>query len=423
MAGPETQIRSDDASGIARILGDVGSAVRGFYDRGGLAGVLGMEPWHKKPPLDIAMMFAGGTGLGQLPPQLARKMLADTLRASRAKQKRQVGPTIYHGSPHKFDWPEAGHELTGEGAAAYGRGIIYGAEAPGVGKSYRSAGVGSFGYGGGYTVKGRLLPRNPTGSWAAELSGSIDHYLKELKANPDGGLTAHLRDWEIPNIIKMWHSKSGQQTGLGADDMRNWIDVWENHVKPAKASDIGHVGPGHLYEMTLSRQGEEFLDWDKPLSEQSESVRKAIRGLTNDTKNPNYIPMPIPNDAPGYNVYQSIIDMAGSDEAASNVLREAGIPGIRYLDQMSRGAQRVVTVDGEPVRLTNAAVSTAAYRVEQHGSVEAALEHYRKSRDDPHNAVPILEDWLSRDVELGGPEPTRNYVLFDASSVRSVKRD
>ena len=90
MADPETQIRSDDTSGIARILGDVGGAVRGFYDRGGLAGVLGMEPWYGQRPLDIAMGFAGGTGLGQLPPQLARTMLANTLRAGSKQRKLQV---------------------------------------------------------------------------------------------------------------------------------------------------------------------------------------------------------------------------------------------------------------------------------------------------------------------------------------------
>ena len=40
----------------------------------------------------------------------------------------------------------------------------------------------------------------------------------------------------------------------------------------------------------------------------------------------------------GENIYSRIAGAKGSQKEASNYLRELGIPGIRYLDQGSRGA-------------------------------------------------------------------------------------
>ena len=413
MAGPETQIRSDDTSGIARILGDVGSAVRGFYDRGGLAGALGMEPWYKMPPLDIAMGFAGGTGLGQLPPQLARKMLADTLRASRAKQKRQVGPTIYHGSPHKWDWPEAGHELTGEGAAAYGHGIIYGGEAPGIGRTYQhttsnTATIPGAPTGGSqYTLRGADFPSGRDGHKALDTAGELDMLLYNRKTNPGGEMDAHLTQ-SIEQRIARWRQENAQTKaggyslgGSAHEDMTALVDFYEKHVKGAGAADIIERPKGHLYEMTLSRPAEDFLDWDKPLSEQSEGVRRRV---DLEAIGWHHAPEPYADrwvdpsgtmrdaDPSGQDIYEGF----GRDQvAASAALREAGIPGIKYLDQMSRGPRdNRYQVAGGAQPMAFSVRADAEAHVSKHGGT-------------------------IRDAGEG----TRNYVLFDASSVRSVKRD
>jgi hypothetical protein len=80
-----------------------------------------------------------------------------------------------------------------------------------------------------------------------------------------------------------------------------------------------------------------FLDWDKPLSEQSPEVQAALAKLDPDTYHPSgddFDPSEV-----GQMVYSRIPRGASGDpRIPSNRLRELGIPGIRYLDGGSRGA-------------------------------------------------------------------------------------
>jgi hypothetical protein len=44
--------------------------------------------------------------------------------------------------------------------------------------------------------------------------------------------------------------------------------------------DTGKFNEGHLYEVEIPDEiTDRMLDWDKPLSEQPESVRKALEGI------------------------------------------------------------------------------------------------------------------------------------------------
>ena len=52
-----------------------------------------------------------------------------------AGMRGQLGATVWHGSPHKFDAFDASKIGTGEGAQMYGHGI-YAAENPAVAKQY-----------------------------------------------------------------------------------------------------------------------------------------------------------------------------------------------------------------------------------------------------------------------------------------------
>ena len=79
-----------------------------------------------------------------------------------------------------------------------------------------------------------------------------------------------------------------------------------------------------------------MLDWDKPLSEQPEAVRKAIADAQSIGMFKN-----IDDRATGAQIYNASIGESGGGqrgEEASRMLREMGIPGIKYLDQVSRGA-------------------------------------------------------------------------------------
>ena len=74
-----------------------------------------------------------------------------------------------------------------------------------------------------------------------------------------------------------------------------------------------------------------MLDWDKPLSQQAPEVQKAIKSLSPKNRTGQSM---LDFDATGAEVLRAL----GLGEGQSTLLRQQGIPGIRYLDGGSRGA-------------------------------------------------------------------------------------
>lgn len=95
--------------------------------------------------------------------------------------------------------------------------------------------------------------------------------------------------------------------------------------------------PGSMYQVNIAASPEHMLDWDKPLSEQSQHVQDAI---ANDQRLPAFHP-----GATGREIWQDTHGSIGKydvpegssrAEEAARRLQSAGIPGIRYLDASSR---------------------------------------------------------------------------------------
>lgn len=81
-----------------------------------------------------------------------------------------------------------------------------------------------------------------------------------------------------------------------------------------------------------------MLDWDKPMGQQSKSVQDSFKQLSQKLSKDELAEMtrPHPGFKPGgENLYFGLSNAVGGDNA-SRLMREAGIPGIRYLDQVSR---------------------------------------------------------------------------------------
>jgi hypothetical protein len=137
----------------------------------------------------------------------------------------------------------------------------------------------------------------------------------------------------------------------------------------SKADVSGEKPPGHMYEVNIAANPDDFLDWDRPLSEQSEKVRGVARdkglswGETKEAMSDRLVGLGLTRqEADEYaaaNFYDSTGAMAyrelGDKDAASQALREAGIPGIRYLDQGSRtagdGSRNYVVFDEEIISI------------------------------------------------------------------------
>lgn len=118
---------------------------------------------------------------------------------------------------------------------------------------------------------------------------------------------------------------------------------------------------GKLYTVNLKPAPDEYLLWDKPLSEQSPKVRSALESLGADLshtlgqKDGKFLQKVEPR---GQEIYSRIAKQLGQDSAASEKLRELGVRGIKFLDGNSRdagtGSYNFVIFDGADAPIAKA---------------------------------------------------------------------
>jgi hypothetical protein len=213
----------------------------------------------------------------------------------------QFGPAdmasirAFHGSPydfHAFDTSKIG---TGEGAQAYGHGH-YAAEAEPTAKTYSV----------------------PSKAWLDETNAKLSSLAKEMDKYNTGqyGKFNDPRGYELKAQYEQLLQERADKTG-------------------------------HMYEVSLNADPEHFLDWDKPLSEQSQHVQRYFideqgrggPGITPQTT--------------GAEAHRLI--SRGQEAEVSASMRDYGIPGIRYLDQGSRsqgqGTSNFVIFDPKTIEI------------------------------------------------------------------------
>jgi len=301
---------------------------------------------------------------------------------------------VYHGTPHTFP-AEEGAPLgrfrsekigTGEGAQAYGYGL-YLAEAPQTGMQYKASTSANM-----YdTSKGIIR----SSDLVDELFNSSGKVPKGLESSYRAKANEVVRDLimgeSAKNIAeKLKNSKYGKTyTGLikAIEDMS---------PKPTT---------GNLYKVDLpDAKIEQMLDWDKPLSQQSKKVQDALKRRIVDVQPTDNFDMggnarlrdnrmgqfdktkPYPwllvansgngtsafglsqkdvdrmfgqkdaADLTGEQILSRVAQQQGGQAQASEYLRSLGIPGIKYLDQGSRGVgqgtRNFVVFPGEEQHLT-----------------------------------------------------------------------
>jgi hypothetical protein len=208
-----------------------------------------------------------------------------------------MGIRAYHGSPYDFDKFDLSKIGTGEGAQAYGHGLYF-AENPGVAKSY--AGMS------------KTHPVQPDSAHIAAAQDFVKHGM-----DPHEGLR------------KAYPNASAQE------------------IEAAVVEAKGGFKP-NLYKVDLpDDQVAKMLDWDKPLSQQPESVQKLARELGIDGSEEALYRQAVSQGMGKYsreyakrNAYEPsgehLYAALGRGKLASDKLRELGVPGIKYLDQGSR---------------------------------------------------------------------------------------
>ena len=286
---------------------------------------IGGEAWMRQkglmatPENRLAGLLGEGAGLAApivaaaKAPQIARGLLSLDDHAMDMARKGIEGrmvsggllqpATVWHGSPHKFDKFDSSKIGTGEGAQAYGHGL-YLAESPAVAGQYADTlgVVGAVDNGGNQIGK----------------TGVVSLFSKALKEKglSDAAALSQATQW-ADNFIAGKPVTHSIASGV----------VQKNGLKAAK--------DGSLYKVDLPDDAiAKMLDWDKPLSQQSNAVKQAI-GLD---KNPNASI----KDMTGLEFYVGTGGKLGeptsASKAAAEHLRKKGIPGIRYLDGGSRSA-------------------------------------------------------------------------------------
>lgn len=260
-----------------------------------LAGLLGESVGGVAPMLAAAKA-----------PQIAGGLLqaGENLAAPRTMNP-QTGAVVWHGSPHQFDKFDSGKIGTGEGAQAYGHGL-YLADSPDVAKQY--AGM------------------NPASSVRVLPNGNQFDVVATHDSGPLRELGTFGSKAEAQKIASEY---------TGANHYK--VDLPDEHIA-------------------------KMLDWDKPLSAQHPDVQAAleayapnlpaklqdqtlrsIRGQLTDYER-DWAPVT------GASFYRQLGSAKSAGQkvtangvqdmnpAAADLLRQAGIPGIRYLDGGSRGA-------------------------------------------------------------------------------------
>jgi hypothetical protein len=228
-----------------------------------------------------------------------------------------MGATVWHGSPHKFSKFDSGKIGTGEGAQAYGHGL-YLADAPDVARTYSAdrAYVGAY-------MAGKPLPINYNDP-AFIAQKTMDELGDAVKAK------AHLE--MVQRTAGKYQPPETKVAVQGAIDMIS----------------SGKVGTkGSLYKVDLPDEHiAKMLDWDKPLSQQAPMTQQRIydsmldagfdKAITNHILN-NKTGRELMNELGGRLAVRNPSPMSGSAQA-SEFVKKAGIPGIRYLDEGSRAA-------------------------------------------------------------------------------------
>lgn len=276
-----------------------------------------------------------------------------------------MGLTVFHGSPAKFNKFDPTKIGTGEGAQAYGYGH-YVAESPAVAREYRTA-----------LSEPELFKR---GRQIRTTAGSnMDTAKAWLQEAFDAGSANPFNDAMAKVAASPLRDKKQVITALQKLQSRG--------VEMRKG--------GYEYAIDLpDDQIARMLDFDKPLSQQPESVRQAIKEYELDY---------VPENLTGGRLIEEM-NKAFTPEMVAQHMRTAGIPGIRYLDQGSRG-----TSGGEILGVVKEGDSwRAKVRVENRGGAgfDAPTQIITKSK--PYKTQEEAQKWANEVTGQG----TSNFVVF-----------
>jgi len=392
-----------------------GNAYLGSEDVGNRMQQAGLVSSERRPMTELAASFVSPSAVAKTAinaPKTAMNMLrmAENLEApSRGVRnahgmyipRGQMGAieNLYHASPYSFDRFDLSKIGTGEGGQAYGHGGYF-AEGKGTGLGY----LQQFSKGNS-TIGDKSI---------GELYAQMERKASKLPANKANAEYAKLE------FLERLDQDVDFDTALSKIDDQNVI-AWANSIRQKYKPDANLyrarlAWPDAAREASDPLSPENFLDWDKPLSQQSPMVQKSLNEKwteLNLARQANGLP---PATGDDFHRHLEEISAEQADEIGSDIptrvsardyMVRQGIPGIRYLDASSRPTN---VVDKELYAL-----------YDKYGDVNKAVDEMMKGVYNTPKVKQQMRDGYIK--QLNTQKQTSNYVVFDDKLIDMVSRN
>jgi len=311
----------------------------------------------------------------------------------------------FHGAAAQFRKFDHKYMGTGEGAQAFGWGSYF-AQAPGIAKGYFKTDVRN--------------KTQPTG-----YAGTKENFVPYIADLMDRGLS-----FSDAKGMMIKEAEDALARLPAGHPSRVTHEATIKRVAKAVASDYPKSKPeGALYRTDFNIQDDEWLDLDKPLSEQSEKVKAAL-GRPSDVL--KLVQEHGNNNLTGRGIYTALEAKHGSDKAASEYLDSIGIKGNKFLDANSRGNP------GNGVQYRNGVEVPRAHLNVLWDINAVRLDHDTNEFQLISNSEAVIEAEVARLQEAGEPVPeairaayargledipiprTSNFVVFNDKNIQRV---
>ena len=317
------------------------------------------------------------------------------------------GIRAFHGSPHSFDKFDMSKIGTGEGAQVYGHGLYFAGNED-IAKGYRDA----------LKHKGVIDLEGEAYSMGLPLSREAQIELRRQAAV----------DKNDPMRAAMWlQSASAQTRGMPQESLAELIDRYRDSQK------------GHMYEVNINADPNDFLDWDKPVPmghplrervaelgmQGSGALNAADRNMAKDAflaaRNEQMTGAGLHNSLSRSleanrdslkSKYGEEALFAKPTELARRELLSAGIPGIKYLDAGSRVPSSMAKKE--------LAEWQSQLTVAERELADAVARGDKWTISRKEAEVKRVQEGIAR--VSAEAEGTRNYVVFDDKLIEIVKK-
>lgn len=265
----------------------------------------------------------------------------------------------YHGSPHKFDKFDIGKIGTGEGAQAFGHGLYFAGNED-VAKSYRDILSNRDTFSTGYSS-----PHYNAKKLVERFNNDPEYAIDAIQHAIDSGAGDPRLNEQTLELLR---------SGKYAEPLQN---------------------SGHMYEVDLNVHPDRMLQFDRTIAEQHPNIERRLNTL-----------FPISGSQSGESVLR---DLERSDAtkkladrgnisipaAVSDRLLDAGIPGVRYLDEGSRhageGTSNYVMFTDKPIKILRRYENGGEVEREHFdkGGLAAALKAAARAAEEASKRIPI----------------------------------